>query len=239
MVRVHSPRPFSIETMSRNILVVIPAFNEEKFLEELIKRIERHFPPQNILVVDDGSTDNTYEIARNLGVLTLRNQPNRGKGFALNRGFQFAVEHGFDGVITMDADLQHDPDEIPLFIEAYDQGCDVVIGSRWRDLGSMPLDRYLSNRLTTTIIDTLAGCRVEDTQSGYRLIKSDVLKKVRVKASHYDAESELIVKAARAGFKICNVPIKTIYGQEESSINKFLDTYRFIKLVFRLIFFPS
>ncbi len=238
MVRVHSPRPF-FNAMNANILVLIPAFNEEKFLDELLSRVKSYFPPENILVVNDGSTDRTADIARAHKVLLIENRPNRGKGFSLNRGFDYAVRHGFDAVITMDADLQHDPDEIPLFIEAYRRDCDLVIGSRWNDLQNMPMDRYLSNRMTTTIISAIAGQRVEDTQSGYRLISTKVLRRVHVKASHYDAESELIVLAARAGFKICNVPIKTIYGQESSSINKFMDTYRFIKLVFRLIFFPS
>ncbi len=238
MVRVHSPRPF-LSAMNFDILLLIPAFNEENFLDELLTKVQNHFPPDQILVVNDGSTDRTEAIAKSHGVNIISHFPNRGKGFSLNRGFDYAIEHGFDAVITMDADLQHDPDEIPLFVEAYARGCDLVIGSRWKDMSNMPLDRYLSNRLTTTIVSAIAGRKVEDSQSGYRLISTDVLRKVRVKASHYDAESELIVKAARAGFKLCNVPIKTIYGQESSSINKFMDTYRFIKLVFRLIFFPS
>ncbi len=224
--------------MKPEILVLIPAYNEEKFLDELLIRVKNHFPPENILVVDDGSEDRTADIARSQGVNLLTNRVNRGKGYTLSRGFEFAVKRGFDAVITMDADLQHDPDEIPLFIDKFLCGCDVVVGSRWQSMMGMPLDRYLSNRLTTTIIDAIAGQRIEDTQSGYRLISTDVLRRIKVRATHYDAESELIVKAARAGFKLCNVPIKTIYGEEESSINKFMDTYRFIKLVFRLIFSP-
>ena len=220
------------------VLLVIPAYNEAKFIGKLLQKTLRYFEPQDILVIDDGSQDATFEIAKSFGVKVLKNAKNLGKGRSLEKGFVYAVQNGYDAVITMDADLQHDPDELPKFLKAA-ESFDFVIGSRWQGLSLMPWDRYMSNRLTTLILSAIAGVKVEDTQSGYRLIKTKVLRKVRPKSAHYDAESEYVVLVARAGFKIGNVPIKTIYGEEESSVNKVLDTLRFLKLVLKLIFAPQ
>jgi hypothetical protein len=109
----------------------------------------------------------------------------------------------------------------------------IIIGSRMRDISTMPAIRKLSNKLTSFIGSSMAHQRIEDSQSGFRLISRDVIRTVNLETSRYEMESELLIKASKAGFKIISVPIKTIYGQEVSKINPLVDTYRFIRLFFR------
>ena len=189
------------------------------------------FSNEDILVVDDGSFDSTTQEAKKRGVNVITLKKNRGKGFALKRGFSYAIQNKYDAVITMDADLQHNPQEVHKFIKKGEDGFDIVVGSRFGCFADMPTDRYLSNRVTTLVLSLLASRKLVDTQSGFRFISIDVLKRVKLKTERYQAESELLFKAARLGFKITSVPIETLYFGEKSSINKFLDTLRFIKLI--------
>ncbi len=217
------------------VLIVIPAYNEGSTIRELLRRLKSLVSPCDILVVDDGSTDGTGELAAYEGVRVLRNLYNIGKGESLKRGFTIALREGYGGVITMDADLQHDVDDLNGILQKASEGFDIVVGSRWYDFSGMPLDRYLSNRLTTLVLSLLAGRRLEDTQSGYRFIRRTVLEKVSVPSSRYDFESEFLLRAALYGFKIGFSPIKTIYAGEKSHIHKLRDTLRFVKLTLKYL----
>jgi len=192
-------------------------------------------PLERIIVIDDGSTDRTYELAKKAGCIVLRKEVNSGKGAAQKLGFKEAMKRGVEYLITMDADLQHDPTYIPLFIDKLREGYDIVIGSRWKELHKMPRDRYLSNRLTTLAISLLTGRKVKDTQSGFRAIRSEVLRKIELKTNKYETESELLIKALLKGFKVGYVDIEARYGDENSKINRFLDTLRFLRMYVRLI----
>ena len=218
-------------------LVVIPAFNESAHLGRLLKKISSFIPLKDVLIIDDGSRDKTAVVAKNAGAVVLSFSVNQGKGRALRAGFDFAIKKGYDAVITMDADGQHDPSELPKFLKQFKKnGADLIIGTREQNISEMPLLRYFVNKTTSLVTSILTGVRVNDSQSGYRLIKRNLLKKVNLKTSRFQTETEIIVKAARAGFKIGEIPIETIYLENlKSHINPFIDTYRFIRLSLRLL----
>jgi hypothetical protein len=148
----------------------------------------------------------------------------------LQKGFALAVEKGYDGVITLDGDGQHDVEDLNKFVEAADrrQG-DVIIGSRMADHRSMPFVRYCTNRFMSFLISKACGQKVPDSQCGYRFISTEVLKNIRLSCSGFEVESEIIMKAARAGYRIGSVDIRTIYADEKSKINPIKDTIRFFK----------
>jgi glycosyltransferase involved in cell wall biosynthesis len=223
--------------MKELFLTVIPAYNEEKSLGRLLLNLSKFVSLKNVLVVDDGSDDNTAVIAEKAGSRILRQKTNQGKGLALKAGFDFAVTNGYEAVITMDADGQHDPKEISKFLSYYEKyNNDFIIGTRKYNPSEMPAIRLQVNKVTSFIASLLSGIRIHDSQSGYRLIRKNIIKKIELKTNRFQMETEIIVKAARAGFSIGEVPIKTIYlSQFKSHINPFTDTIRFIKLILRLL----
>lgn len=216
------------------ILVVIPAYNEGKSIPTLIRKLKSFFDSKDIVVIDDGSEDNTYILAKKEGVNVIRHLKNQGKGRSLADGFQLALQKGYDGVITIDADLQHPVELIPRFLEEA-RFFDIVIGSRFENMSGMPWDRYFSNRVTSLVLSLLSGKHLEDTQSGYRYISTKVLKILKPTVSRFDFESEILFQAVKRGFRVGYVPLPTVYGVERSSIRKFRDTLRFIWLAVRLI----
>jgi glycosyltransferase involved in cell wall biosynthesis len=222
--------------MDKTFLGIIPAYNASLTISELIEKISEFIDKSDIVVIDDGSKDETFAIAQNAGVVVLKHERNKGKGEALKTGFKYALEKNYDALLTIDADLQHDPSSIPDFLQrANDNFSGIIIGSREINLKKMPLARWLSNSLTSLILSILSGQTIRDSQSGYRLISTQVLKKVKLKAKKYDLESEILVKAGRKGFKIYAVPIRTIYHGGKSFINPFVDTARFIKLMWKTL----
>jgi len=218
--------------------VVIPAFNAEKSLMDVIKGVCRFIPGENVVVIDDGSQDNTSVVARGEGVIVLRHSKNLGKGSALKTGFNYLLRLShIVAIFTIDSDGQHDPAEIPSFIKTFEStGADIVIGNRMNEIRNMPAIRKFTNLLTSAIISRIAGCEIKDSQSGYRLISRRVLEKIELVTERYDTESEILIKAGKTGARIESVPIKTIYADEISSINPFRDTIRFLSLVIRSFF---
>lgn len=220
--------------MLKTFLVLIPAYNAGLTISELIEKISEFIDKSDIVVIDDGSKDETFAIAQKAGVVVLKHERNKGKGEALKTGFKYALEKNYDALLTIDADLQHDPSSIRDFLQKAKENFDgILIGTRDILLKKMPLARWLSNSLTSVILSILSGQTIRDSQSGYRLISTQVLKKVKLKAKKYDLESEILVKAGRKGFKIDAIPIKTIYPGGKSFINPFVDTARFITLMWR------
>jgi glycosyltransferase involved in cell wall biosynthesis len=217
-------------------LIIIPAYNAGELLSRLLKKLESVHPLEHAVVVNDGSTDDTESYALQTGVNVIRHQHNRGKGAALASGFHFALKHNYDAVITIDADLQHPPEYIPNLIERAADGFDMVIGSRRKRLREIPLVRRISNYLSSLVVTVLTRTFIEDSQSGFRYISRKVLEKVILKEKGYQMETEIIVKASRAGFKIGFTPIPVIYNKEPSSMRHFRDALRFIRLTLRLIF---
>jgi glycosyltransferase involved in cell wall biosynthesis len=215
----------------KRIAVVIPAYNAGRTIAELIQRVRELVDRKDVVVIDDGSQDETSQLALLAGATLLMHNGNKGKGEALKTGFGFVLAHDYSAVITMDADLQHAPDSIPDFIRRAQSFSGILIGTRERNLRIMPFARWLTNQLTSVIVSILSGTTVRDSQSGYRLIPIEVLREVQLKSSKYDLESEILIKAARKGFGIEEVSISTIYRDGKSFINPLVDTGRFIRLM--------
>jgi glycosyltransferase involved in cell wall biosynthesis len=213
---------------------VIPAFNEEAAIAAVVAGCRRHDLP--VYVVDDGSSDATAERARAAGATVFSHQVNRGKGRAMADGLERAAADGLEAVVFLDADGQHDPAELPAFQAAAEAGAEVVVGCRRLDGAKMPLVRRLTNRFTSWVLSRLAGRRLNDTQSGYRLVRVAVWPRIRPESGRFAAEGEMLVRAGRAGVRIAEVPIKTIYGNEVSHIHPMKDAMRFFGMVLRLLF---
>ena len=215
-------------------LVLVPAYNAARHLPELIERLKKYVCPDNLLFVNDGSSDNTLDVLKEHEVNYLSFVENRGKGAALKSGFEYAIEHGYRSVLTIDADLQHLPEEVPRFF-ALDNGRRLVVGTRRMTLKIMPFPRWLTNNLTSLIVSIFSTQRVRDSQSGYRLIPTELLKAVRLKTVGYDFESEMLFKAGAIGCSIAEVPITTVYEDSTSYINPLADPLSFIRQIWKRI----
>ena len=213
-------------------MAVIPARDAEATVGAVVRAVKKAIPEATVLVVDDGSTDATSAAARGAGADVIRHEVNRGKGAALQTGFDEALRRGAERVLTLDADGQHAPAYAPGLLAALD-GSDVVIGSRDGNRAGMPWIRRATNSVMTSIVSGLAGKKIEDTQSGYRAIRSEVLAAVRPGSLRFEYESEFLIEAGRKGFRIGSVPIPTLYNAPGSHIDPFRDTVRFIRLLFR------
>jgi glycosyltransferase involved in cell wall biosynthesis len=224
--------------MFERFAAIVPAYNAAAFIEPVLAAISRHIPAPNIIVVDDGSIDGTALAAKRSGARVIRHEANRGKGAALRTGQEIVRSlPGIDAVVMLDADGQHDPAEIPRFAEEFMKGkADLIVGDRMAAAGAMPAIRVFTNRLTSAIISLRAGQRVPDSQNGYRLIRASLLARLELVTSRYEIDSEIIIKACRSGGRVASVPVSTIYGSEKSAIHPLRDTFRFIALVTRSLF---
>ena len=212
--------------------VIIPTYNEAPGIGKLAREIREQ--NLDVLVVDDGSKDNTSEIAINNGAIVLRNEDNQGKGASLIKGFNYALSHEYDAVITMDGDGQHLSEDLPYFMRLAKYSSNAIfIGNRMSKTKNMPLVRFMTNRFMSWFISCLAKQRIPDSQCGFRLFKKDVLKSLNLVTSKYETESEILIKSSRLGYKIESVPIKTVYLNERSHINPFIDTLRFIRFIIK------
>jgi glycosyltransferase involved in cell wall biosynthesis len=219
----------------RDALVLVPAFEAEATIGELIIRIKRMNTEVDVLVVDDGSDDDTTVIARKSGARVQQHQRNYGKGAALRTGYAYAVAGEYKTVITMDSDLQHDPCELSRFLAAGAGGSEIVIGVRERS-GDMPLPRRLSNFLVSFLCSLLAGRKLADAQCGYRLLPIAVLKQVSLVINRYESEMELLIRTGRAGWPIRELKVATIYNSGRSYIRPVTDTIRFLAMAVKSIF---
>jgi glycosyltransferase involved in cell wall biosynthesis len=212
------------------VLALVPAYNEKDHIAKVVSQAAQYLP---VLVVDDGSVDATSEIALKAGAVAIRQEPNQGKGAAMTKGFLYALEHGYDAVITLDGDGQHDPDEIPLFIDEYKKTkSDLIIGQR--NFRKMPFVRMCSNTLGTRMFSWAMGQFIPDNQSGYRLISADLMRSITTSEFHgFEFEVEMIMRCVLNGQKLGWVTIKTIYAGEHSHITPVKHAWRFIMLTFR------
>jgi glycosyltransferase involved in cell wall biosynthesis len=219
--------------MADSVLAILPAYNVARHLPELLPRLLKLRPQLEVLLVDDGSGDDGAEVARRLGVEVMRHPVNRGKGEALKTGFARVLQQGHPACLTLDADGQHLPEEIPRFLEAWKKGARVVVGNRMAENERMPWLRKRTNEVMSRIVSGLANQRIEDSQCGYRLIDSHVLADIQLESSRYDLESEILIKAGRLGYPVASVAISTVYHDEASSIHPLVDTIRFMRLLWR------
>ncbi len=218
----------------KKIAVLIPAYNASETIGGVISGVMKHVPVDRIIVIDDGSSDRTSLVAEKLGARVVKHTENRGKGAALQTGFDICLEWPFDAVITLDADLQHPPESIPDFFDLYSSGeFDVIIGSRLHHKKGMPFYRILSNTITTFLVSARTSLKIPDSQSGYRLIDRTVLEAVRLHSNGFEAETEFIIRAAERGFRFGSVPIETVYGGEKSHMTPWATTMNFVKILFQ------
>jgi len=219
-------------------LVIIPALNAARSIGAVVRDCKA--VNNDVLVVDDGSTDRTAEAAREAGAQVVRHTVNRGKGAALKTAFAYALEHGFDVVVTLDADGQHLPREIPKFLAARAEGgADLIIGGRAHLFGQMLPRRRLANRFSAWCIAFASKTNVTDSQSGFRLYSADLLRAARLHSDGFAMESEVIVRAGLAGFKVITIPIDLgfVDGQSTSHYQPLMDTLRIAWTVIRARYF--
>jgi glycosyltransferase involved in cell wall biosynthesis len=213
------------------IIAVIPAHNEGRRIADVVRAAVEHLA---VIVVDDGSTDDTAEQARRAGATVLEQRPNQGKGAALRAGFRRALAERADAVVTLDGDGQHDPAEIPRLLAAYRDGTqtgpDLVIGRR--DFRSMPPVRRLANQLGRLAFSWAVGRDIPDNQSGFRLIARDLVQAtLDSDEAGFEFEVEVITTCIRQGGRIAWVPIRTIYAGETSHIRPIHHLAHFLRIV--------
>lgn len=217
--------------MTKDPCILIPSYNEERTIGGIVKKLkERKFA---VYVVDDGSSDTTALIAAEEGAIVIKCEKNMGKGAAMRVGFDRIVgEDKFESIIIMDGDDQHEVDDVDCMIKkAQESGADLVVGDRMQDTSQMPIIRIATNRFMSWLLSLMTGRNIPDTQCGFRLVKTELLKKIELRSSNYDIDSEMILRAAKAGFKIDSASVRTVYKNEKSRINPFVDTLRFIRLL--------
>jgi glycosyltransferase involved in cell wall biosynthesis len=217
---------------SPGYLVVIPAFNCAGTIAGLVRALRAQ--GLDVLVVDDGSTDQTARAAAAEQALVISHLGNQGKGRALRSAFERAARGAWRGVVTMDADGQHDPADVPRLISAgEEQHAAIVLGNRMGDLRRIPPARRWTNRVMSGLVSMFARQRIPDSQCGLRLIRREALAALRLRACRFEAESELILEAARHRLKIVSVPVRAIYDGRPSHIRPLGDTWRFLGVLAR------
>jgi glycosyltransferase involved in cell wall biosynthesis len=217
---------------SCKIAALIPAYREAVAIGDVVRRTIPHV--DLVLVVDDGSPDNTASLAKEAGAEVIIHTVNQGKGAAMKTGMKTLAERGFDFILLLDGDGQHAPEEIPRFTApARDGSAYVVVGNRFENVKGMPIVRLMVNSLMSRIISKACGVRIPDTQCGFRLVRSSLVSYIMGSSDHFDFETEMLLLASRAGFTIQSVPVSTIYGAEKTKIRPVRDTIKFIKLMRR------
>lgn len=214
------------------IFIVIPTYNESKTIKGLIESIGKL--GLDTIVIDDGSTDKTAEIVRRSGAFVITHKENLGKGISLKDGFFCALRLGCEAVITMDGDGQHNPQDIPKFLDTWrETKADLIIGNRMDEPKNMPFIRRVTNRFMSFILSIIVEQKIKDTQCGFRLISRRALEAMNLKSENYDIESEMIIASKKNNLKISSCKIESIYKGEASQISPILDTVRFIRLLLR------
>ena len=207
------------------VVVVIPAYQAAATIRDVITRTQGTLPSAQIIVVDDGSTDGTGDEGRGTGTTLITHPRNRGKGAALRSGIRQATARGASVVVTIDADAQHPPEEIPRLLQPILEGrSDLVLGARKRDQ-AMPISRRFTNWLSATLASRIGGQPVRDAQTGFRAFTREIAEHVQPAGNRYEYEANFLLNALRAGFRVVSVDVPTIYGAR-SHFRAWGDTWR-------------
>jgi len=216
------------------ICILIPAYNARETLGFVLKKTKPL--KMDTIVVNDGSSDGTGKVASENGAQLLEHPVNLGKGAALQTGFQYVLQKGYQIVITLDADGQHDPSEIPSLLKIFQSvKPDILIGSRAAGFSKMTFLRRFWNRLGVKAVARLCHSDITDSQSGFRVIRTDVLKQIDLSTSRFEAELELLIKACKKGFSVVSIPIAPakIDGTGSSHFRPVVDTWLVCKVFLR------
>jgi glycosyltransferase involved in cell wall biosynthesis len=221
-----------------NIYVLVPAYKACDSLKTFIPELLKKVPGKRVCIVDDASMDGTGQYCTEMSLTYLSHPVNQGKGAALATGFAYLLKRNARWILTLDADGQHSPEDIDkflLFVETHPE-TGICIGARSKKIGTMPVARICSNSLTSWILSLLCKIKIIDSQCGYRIYSSELLKKVTFEYSRFQMESEVILKAAKLGFPICFLDVQTLYLSGQSHISHINDTVRWIKAVVKIWF---
>jgi glycosyltransferase involved in cell wall biosynthesis len=217
---------------------VIPCLNEAASVGEVVRSVRRLVP--DVFVIDDGSSDDTGAVARNAGAEVLRHRTPRGKGAALQTGWERARRCGFKWALTMDGDGQHSCADIPKFFQSAEEtGAQLIVGNRMDEPDGMPRVRRFVNRWMSERISRLAGISLPDSQCGFRLMNLEPWAALGESAAHFEIESDVLLAFARRGCVIEFVPIETIYKSEQSKIHPVRDTVRWLRWWWRSQRYPG
>jgi len=217
-------------------VALIPAYNEAAGIARVVEGI--HAAVEHVIVVDDGSTDGTAERARAAGAEVVRHDQNGGKGHAIRTGITRVLAGDFTHVVLLDGDMQHLPEEATrLLAAAAESGADVVLGERRFFKTGMPASRYHANRLGSRVLSWFVGVPLRDTQCGFRVFRVDALRGLRLRASGYEIETEMLVKSRRRGARLVSVPITAVYAGQRSKLRPVRDTTRtcFLAVYYRFL----
>ena len=213
---------------SATCAVVIPCYNEEVTIAGLVQRVRQHLP--TVIVVDDGSTDNTSALAGAAGATVASHSKNLGKGAALRTGLSIALKQGFEWAFTMDGDAQHRPEDIPAFLRCAEQaGAPLVVGNRMHNAQAIPWLRRVVNRWMSRRISGQAGRFLPDSQCGFRLVNLKAWAALRLETAHFEIESEMLLAFVQAGYRVEFVPIQVVGKGLHSHIHPVKDTWRWLK----------
>ena len=217
------------------VCALIPAFNEAATIAEVVTGVRPHV--QAVVVVDDGSADETAARAEAAGARVIRHAENRGKGHAVRSGLAQILALDFSHVLLIDGDGQHRPEDVPKMLEAArESNADLVVGARVFDKSQMPRSRYYSNTIGSRALSSFIGSPIDDSQSGFRLIRCDALRGVTLTATGYEIETEMLIKLARKGVRMTSVPVTLSYGAK-SKLRPIRDTTRtcFLAVYYRFL----
>ncbi len=208
------------------ICALIAAFNEESHIADVVTGTAPYV--SRVVVVDDGSTDQTAATAAAAGATVLRHDINRGKGCSVRTGLDFAFKTNCSHVLLLDGDMQHHPSDIPQLIQRATAGVgDFVVGEREFQRSVMPAARFYSNVIGSAILSKLIGTAIVDSQSGFRLIRADLLRRLTLTGTRYEIETEMLIKLVQAGATLERVPVRRLqYEGAQSKMRPFRDTFR-------------
>ncbi len=216
---------------------VIPAFNEEKTVRKIVEKALLYV--NEVIVVDDSSADRTYDEAISGGATVIKNEKNCGAGKATRIGIERALNANTDLVVTMDADGEHDPDDIPRLVQtAVEEAKDIVVGSRFLDKRahaySMPILNRISNKVSTLLLNRMFGTQITDSQSGFRVYKRDVFEKVNCREDKYLYLTEVLIRAILQGLTVTEVPIKSVYRRDKKLRHSMKESFQYSALLLRI-----
>ena len=208
-----------------NAVAIVPAFNEARSIADVVTGL--HGIVSHVLIVDDGSTDQTAARARAAGAEVLTRGRNTGKGSAIRAGLAHVMTRPFTHVLLLDGDMQHRPREASRLLDAaHRTGADLVLGERAFSREEMPAARYHANRIGSRVLSWFVGAPVQDTQCGFRVCRLEALRDLPLRARGYEIETEMLVKLRRRGARLASVPITAVYAAERSKLRPVRDTTR-------------
>lgn len=223
--------------MTVRAVAVIPAFDEARSIGAVVAGVRPYVA--EVIVVDDGSRDGTASVARAAGATVISHEKNRGKGSAVRTGIaRAALSHDWTHLLMLDGDMQHLPDEVPVLFEAAARtGADLVVGERTFGKSDMPASRYHANRIGSRALSGFLGTPVRDTQCGFRLFRAEMIRRLTLRATGYEIETEMLVKVRRHGGRIVSAPVTAVYGASVSKLRPVRDTTRtcFLAVYYRYL----